>query len=96
MPSAVIASAFRRVGAATIGVIARLGFLARFFVAVLVHSPAAFRRLQLTLREIYFSGVLSLVIIAGIIAVLANKPTIIKNFFSGSNSLLGTALKGGN
>jgi hypothetical protein len=42
------------------------------------------------------TDVLSLVIIAGIIAVLANKPTIIKNFFSGSNSLLGTALKGGN
>jgi phospholipid/cholesterol/gamma-HCH transport system permease protein len=30
---------------------------------VLVHSPAALRRINLTLREIYFSGVLSLVII---------------------------------
>ena len=30
---------------------------------VLYHSPAAFLRLQLTFREIYFSGVLSLVII---------------------------------
>jgi phospholipid/cholesterol/gamma-HCH transport system permease protein len=30
---------------------------------VLAHSPAALRRLQLTMREIYFSGVLSLVII---------------------------------
>lgn len=39
--------------------------------------------------------VLSLVIIAGIIAVLASKPTIVRNFFSGSTSLLGTALKGG-
>ncbi len=37
---------------------------------------------------------LALVVIAGIIAVLANKPEIVKNFFSGSNSLLGTALKG--
>jgi phospholipid/cholesterol/gamma-HCH transport system permease protein len=30
---------------------------------VLTHSPAALRRLRLTMREIYFSGVLSLVII---------------------------------
>ncbi len=40
------------------------------------------------------TDLLALVVIAGIIAVLANKPTIVKNFFSGSNSLLGTALKG--
>ncbi|HKP65175.1 MAG TPA: lipid asymmetry maintenance ABC transporter permease subunit MlaE, partial [Casimicrobiaceae bacterium] len=32
-------------------------------VAVFTHSPAALRRIQLTMREIYFSGVLSLVII---------------------------------
>ena len=38
--------------------------------------------------------VLSLVVIAGIIAVLASKPQIVKDFFSGSSSLLGTALKG--
>jgi len=30
---------------------------------VLAHSPAALRRIQLTMREIYFAGVLSLVII---------------------------------
>ena len=35
----------------------------RFFAMVLYHSPAAFKRIQLTLREVYFSGVLSLVII---------------------------------
>ena len=38
--------------------------------------------------------VFSLVIIAGIIAVLASKPKVIADFFSGSNTLLGTALKG--
>src|SRR6186997_3223431 len=43
--------------------ILRLGFAARFFVYVLAHSPAALRRIQLTMREIYFAGVLSLVII---------------------------------
>ncbi|HVF65006.1 MAG TPA: lipid asymmetry maintenance ABC transporter permease subunit MlaE [Casimicrobiaceae bacterium] len=53
----------RLVGAATLSVLIRLGFFARFFVAVLYHTPSAFRRLPLTLREIYFSGVLSLVII---------------------------------
>ncbi len=41
----------------------RLGFAARFFVAILLHSGTAFRRFGLTIREIYFAGVLSLVII---------------------------------
>ncbi|WP_442773553.1 ABC transporter permease, partial [Paenirhodobacter enshiensis] len=41
----------------------RLGFAARFLVAVLRYSGPSFRRLPLTLREIYFSGVLSLLII---------------------------------
>ena len=53
----------RRFGAVTLGSITRLGYAARFCVAVVLHSPSAFRRLQLTLREIYFSGVLSLIII---------------------------------
>jgi len=53
----------RRLGGAVTGGIAWVGYAARFFVAILWHSPGAFRRLHLTLREIYFSGVLSLVII---------------------------------
>ncbi len=53
----------RRLGAATIDGVTRLGYATRFFVAVVAHTPAAFRRLHLTLREIYFSGVLSLIII---------------------------------
>ncbi len=63
MLSSAITRGFRLVGAATISAIIRLGFSARFFVAVLYRSPSSFRRLRLTLREIYFSGVLSLVII---------------------------------
>jgi len=66
MPSALAAGIgqyLRRVGVGTASFIGRLGFAARFFVAVLAHSPAAFRRIRLTLREIYFSGALSLVII---------------------------------
>jgi phospholipid/cholesterol/gamma-HCH transport system permease protein len=41
----------------------RLGFASRFFVAILMHSATALRRPQLAMREIFFSGVLSLVII---------------------------------
>ncbi|HSN45158.1 MAG TPA: ABC transporter permease, partial [Casimicrobiaceae bacterium] len=40
-----------------------MGYSARFSVAVIAQTPAAFRRLPLTLREIYFAGVLSLIII---------------------------------
>src|SRR5450631_1892028 len=53
----------RRLGGAVTGGIAWIGYAARFFTAIIWHSPGAFRRLHLTLREIYFSGVLSLVII---------------------------------
>ena len=63
MPANTVARGFRRIGAGTINAISRAGFATRFFVAVLVHSPSALRRPQLTAREIYFSGVLSLVVI---------------------------------
>ncbi|WP_018609667.1 lipid asymmetry maintenance ABC transporter permease subunit MlaE [Uliginosibacterium gangwonense] len=54
---------FRLVGARTINTQWRLGVMARFFGLLLWHSGSSFRRLRLTLREIYFSGVLSLTII---------------------------------
>jgi phospholipid/cholesterol/gamma-HCH transport system permease protein len=53
----------RRVGARTVDAVWRLGFVARFFVLILLYSGQSFRRMHLTLREIYFSGVLSLLII---------------------------------
>ena len=58
-----IALFLRRLGGGAIAAVGRLGFAARFFVAVVLETPAAFARLRLTLREIYFSGVLSLIII---------------------------------
>jgi phospholipid/cholesterol/gamma-HCH transport system permease protein len=58
-----VAGVLRRLGAFVLDAVSRLGFAARFCVAVVLHSPEAFRRLGLTLREVYFSGVLSLVII---------------------------------
>ena len=66
MPSAdlsVVAGSLRRLGGIVTDHLERLGCAARFFVAIVANTPSAFRRLHLTLREIYFSGVLSLVII---------------------------------
>lgn len=53
----------RGIGRMTINAIWRLGFFARFFGAMLFYSGTSFRRLFLTIREVYFTGVLSLVII---------------------------------
>ena len=53
----------RRLGGGVTDMVIKLGFASRFLLAVLWHSPGAFRRFHLTMREIYFSGVLSLVII---------------------------------
>jgi phospholipid/cholesterol/gamma-HCH transport system permease protein len=53
----------RKLGHATVERIWRLGFAARFMSAVFLYSGASFRRFPLTLREVYVSGVLSLLII---------------------------------
>lgn len=63
MPASAIADGLRRVGAGTRRAVMRLGFAARFTFAVLAHSVEGLRRIRLTLREIYFAGALSLVII---------------------------------
>lgn len=52
-----------RLGGMVTGRISRLGFATRFALSLLINSPTAFRRFHLTLREIYFTGVLSLIII---------------------------------
>ena len=41
----------------------RLGFATRFFMMVLVYSGQSFRRFNLTIRESYFAGFQSLLII---------------------------------
>jgi phospholipid/cholesterol/gamma-HCH transport system permease protein len=51
------------VGSRVTSAVWRLGFAVRFFWAILHHSGTAFRRLHLTIRELYFAGVLSLIII---------------------------------
>ena len=52
-----------RLGGTVTSQIWRLGFAARFFAYMLLHSGTALRRFGLTIREIYFAGVLSMVII---------------------------------
>ncbi len=56
-------SPFRRLGAATINALWRLGFISRFFVAIVMNSGQSLLRFHLTIREIYYAGVLSLIII---------------------------------
>ncbi len=51
------------IGRRTLEGVSRMGYATRFFVAALMRSGTAFRRFGLTIREIYFSGVLSLIII---------------------------------
>ena len=55
--------AIEDLGGRTIQGVWRIGFVTRFFLAILLHSGTAFRRFGLTIREMYFSGVLSLIII---------------------------------
>ncbi|SCK17144.1 lipid asymmetry maintenance ABC transporter permease subunit MlaE [Vogesella sp. LIG4] len=56
-------SPFRQLGALVINAIWRLGFASRFLLAILLNSGQSLLRFQLTIREVYFSGVLSLIII---------------------------------
>ncbi|MFO1385563.1 MAG: lipid asymmetry maintenance ABC transporter permease subunit MlaE [Chitinivorax sp.] len=58
-----LSSGLRLVGNRVVNAVWRIGFAARFFIAVLMYSGTSFRRFNLTIREIYFTGVLSLIII---------------------------------
>lgn len=56
-------ASLENLGNRTLEGVERIGFATRFFVAILLRSGTAFSRFGLTIREIYFSGVLSLIII---------------------------------
>ena len=62
-PLSGLAQGLERLGQTVTTKIWRLGFAARFFGYILLHSGTALRRFGLTVREIYFAGVLSLIII---------------------------------
>ena len=53
----------RGIGRHTIESVLRLGYAARFFAMTVMHSGTSFRRPRLIIRELYYSGVLSLIII---------------------------------
>lgn len=54
---------FAMIGARVSQGVVRLGYASRFFWIVLATSGTSFRRFGLTMREIWFAGVLSLIII---------------------------------
>ncbi len=54
---------FSRIGRLSLNSITRLGTATRFLLQVLMRSGTSWRRFQLIIREIYSSGVLSLIII---------------------------------
>ena len=59
-----VLSFFEALGGRVNAMVSRLGFASRFFWIMLRLSGTSFRRLPLVVREIYFAGVLSLIIIA--------------------------------
>jgi phospholipid/cholesterol/gamma-HCH transport system permease protein len=58
-----IVSGIRGVGHRVIDSVWRLGYAGRFFLLTLLKSGTSFRRFGLIIRELYFTGVLSLIII---------------------------------
>src|SRR5437868_13849717 len=52
-----------RLGSGVTSYVHRLGFASRFLAYLVLHSGTALRRLRLTVAQVYFAGVLSLVII---------------------------------
>ncbi len=53
----------RSIGHHTVNGLWRLGYASRFFALILLQSGTSFRRLGLIIRELYFTGVLSLIIV---------------------------------
>jgi len=58
-----IISSIRGIGHHVIDSTWRLGYASRFFILVLLKSSTSLRRIGLVIRELYFTGVLSLIII---------------------------------
>jgi phospholipid/cholesterol/gamma-HCH transport system permease protein len=88
-----IIAGVRKLGNHTINLVWRIGMATHFFVLTLRFSGTSFARFQLTIRELFFSGVMSLIIIlvaglfVGIVLGLQGYETL-KRY--GSESALGT------
>jgi len=93
MPHRKVGFGLRSIGATVVNGVWRLGYASRFFLMTLISSGASFRRIHLTIREIYFSGVMSLIIIlvsglfVGMVLGLQGYETLQKY---GSESALGS------
>ena len=80
-----------RLGNAVTSSVWRLGFASRFLFYLVAHSGTALRRIRLTVAEIYFAGVLSLIIIlvsgmfVGMVLALQGYDTLAR--FGASESL---------
>lgn len=88
-----LAKSLKAIGSRSINAVWRLGCAARFFGLTLVYSGLSFRRFRLTVKEMFFSGVMSIVIIVvagmfvGMVLGLQGYETL-KRY--GSESALGT------
>ncbi|MBI5436467.1 MAG: lipid asymmetry maintenance ABC transporter permease subunit MlaE [Nitrosomonadales bacterium] len=88
-----IASSLRGIGTHVVNGVWRIGYATRFFLMTLFYSGASFRRFHLTVKEMFSSGVMSLIIIlvagmfVGMVLGLQGYETL-KRY--GSESALGT------
>ena len=58
-----IARSLSVIGNRTVNAVWRLGYASRFFAMILIYSGPSFRRFHLTVKELFSSGVMSLIII---------------------------------
>lgn len=58
-----VANTIRGIGSRTINAVWRIGLATRFFLLILRHSDSSFRRFHLTIKELFSTGVMSLIII---------------------------------
>jgi phospholipid/cholesterol/gamma-HCH transport system permease protein len=88
-----MAKGLQGIGARVVNGVWRIGFGTRFFLMTLFYSGLSFRRFRLTVRELFFTGVMSLIIIlvaglfVGIVLGMQGYETL-KRY--GSESALGT------
>jgi phospholipid/cholesterol/gamma-HCH transport system permease protein len=93
MPHRKVGFGLRTIGGTVVDGVWRLGYASRFFLMTLISSGASFRRIHLTIREMYFTGVMSLIIIlvsglfVGMVLGLQGYETLQKY---GSESALGS------
>ncbi|MDH4235135.1 MAG: lipid asymmetry maintenance ABC transporter permease subunit MlaE [Gallionella sp.] len=58
-----LARTFRRIGHSAINAVWRIGLATRFFFLILLYSGSGFRRFHLIIKELFSTGVMSLIII---------------------------------